>query len=649
MAARRTSPKGRASSGSKAPKQSLLDVAVTSVDRVPVEVPSAKYLAETLLGLRGSDQTVPDEVKSSIGNKPSEGPGVSRSWKRMKLVCGADAANDALTAMFWICAGIIFKCVKPEALGDFREKLAQSWYRVNLEATEKSAGRTLDDTEARDQILEALPFVFAQAVFRLLMDVFELDRASLLSNSGPLLERINLVCHFETTGFQINSDTCHKTRRKYFRNRVLENPHLNQIDLIRGLERQEELQKQNKSAQNQPLRFGQRKAKPLEEIQLEHVMWQRAMKKKEAMRARLLRASSAHDGDMEESSVPEDLEVEKYEKFVENAKEMLQQHQLELRLNGKDADAETPHGHHDDGTSDGSPLSPGSESPILRTRSPLDLPVDAVRRAPLQRMSPLQRLQNAARGVIMSHGMSEGSQKAEREAAERRRREEFIEARLTGCPLPKEVSSKEFTTTWVSPVIAQISRASSHSTLRKTAAESLRVKMAVPTAMSSPKAASGKNQTQAVRRSAEVSDAGFAAGSTSSPPQARSSSEKVGFARQRTTIAGASEPLVLEGRVGKKDPLPPGFELISLQPPQRLDGDVIMQRLKTTRRLFQEKSFGEYMKEYDILTGKKKQRADAQRLKKDELAYVKSMQNLVGPPGSDLRFRRSESLMLQRP
>lgn len=54
----------------------------------------------------------------------------------------------------------------------------------------------------QDAVMSALPFVFAQVVYRLLVDGFVEDRKQFVKGAEPLLLKSSQISHFELTGFQ---------------------------------------------------------------------------------------------------------------------------------------------------------------------------------------------------------------------------------------------------------------------------------------------------------------------------------------------------------------------------------------------------------------------------------------------------------------
>lgn len=234
---------------------SVLDLNIVSATQLsPSLVPASRYLKEVVLGLQGYGGT---EAKSR-----------GRVDKMSKLLGEAkQAALPVAQTLFWMSIGIIFGRIHDDALADYRNQLAQGWYLLSLEVL-KDASK---EPEMRDWILNALPFVLAQVIYRLLCDTFEEDRKNFVGQADELLNKLSLVAHFEVTGFQITNETVRKERIKLFSSSVLSNP---QIDLFESSAAKKRMEALDKSAAGHvgALTFGNRDGHPLEEMQMEYVM-----------------------------------------------------------------------------------------------------------------------------------------------------------------------------------------------------------------------------------------------------------------------------------------------------------------------------------------------------------------------------------------
>jgi hypothetical protein len=303
-------PSEKRSSPKWCPPPSVLDLDFDSLPSPPV----ALYLREVLFGLQGGWADWQQEGRA--GSLTSQ----VRNLESL-LIDASHVAVPVCTALFWMGIGIVFGRMRDDVLHDLRQQLAQNWYLLCLEATKmmskdqharslpKEQRREVDAklgkyraklgdrstdlaelrqyraelaelrqyrAEAHDWCLAALPFVFAQAHYRMLYDSFVEDRKHFVCEAEKLIDKLSLVVHFEVTGFQITNDTVHKERRKLFLSRVLVNPHQDLFEEAQSRKREQMLETQNAMNKDMPLAFGSQDNKPLEETQLDHVMQGRA-------------------------------------------------------------------------------------------------------------------------------------------------------------------------------------------------------------------------------------------------------------------------------------------------------------------------------------------------------------------------------------
>merc|ERR1719191_2302399 len=150
---------------------SVLDVFVTEDNTYPWEIPADEYIKESRIGMR--DGATPP------------GP---RSWSIMKKCLDASAAIGVCEALFWISIMVIFPVEqKDKKLKDkderklntdyLRDQLAKYWLPLTLEAKKGK-----DDFGSMEWVLGALPHVYAQIVFRLMVDSFKDDRQHITSS-----------------------------------------------------------------------------------------------------------------------------------------------------------------------------------------------------------------------------------------------------------------------------------------------------------------------------------------------------------------------------------------------------------------------------------------------------------------------------------
>jgi hypothetical protein len=322
--------------------ESVLDVTIKNADKLPLKPPVPRYLKEVMLGLQGGEAD--SRIQADL-RRGAESILANKVAQLAQLLTGdSDVAIPVCNALFWMAIGIVFGRMHHDILSGFRDQLAQSWYKLTLELQ----GQIQNDREVRDWVLQQLPFVFAQAVYRLLCDAFEDDRKHFIGQSVKLLDKLSLVMHFEVTGFQVNSDTVRKTRKKLFLRNVLRNPQVDLFESEEAKRRQEMLESQ--IVEGKALSFGKEDGQALEETQLEHVMQGRneprqsrspmgsspskSMKDSPDLR----RASDAPDSPTmkqhqfvwEPWEPRENLSVERYDKLSGDGDDMWNRHMAEL-------------------------------------------------------------------------------------------------------------------------------------------------------------------------------------------------------------------------------------------------------------------------------------------------------------------------------
>mmetsp|Transcript_116876 Transcript_116876/g.184871 ORF Transcript_116876/g.184871 Transcript_116876/m.184871 type:complete len:820 (-) Transcript_116876:41-2500(-) len=325
--------------------ESVLDLNITDAQLLPCKLPVTRYLKEVTLGLQGGEADSRTQADLRRGAQTQLAHNVEELSKL--LDSESDVAVPVCSALFWMAIGIIFGRMHSDILGDFRNQLAQSWYLMCLEGQSQILHR-----EVRDWALAALPFLFAQAIYRMLCDAFEDDRKHFVGQAEKLLDKLSLVVHFEVTGFQITPETVRKARKKLFLRHVLHNPQLDLFQSEEAKKRQEMLESKNANTQDRPLAFGQKDGQALEDTQLEHVMQGRAERVRgrtssamsgtpssHATNRDLLRRSSCEAVVQRGWEPHEDLSVERYEKLSGNGEAMWGRHMNELsQILGQDAE-----------------------------------------------------------------------------------------------------------------------------------------------------------------------------------------------------------------------------------------------------------------------------------------------------------------------
>lgn len=307
--------------------------------------PVAQYVEEALMGVRfgpGDAKAQRRRRESSMGPSTAweDVRGAPMSpWRRVELLhavlgggssCGGVATN-VCKWLFWIALGAIFGRAQPGALGSYRKELGESW-RFFLLETEKFIPH---NRKVSDWVLAVVPFVFAQAIYRLLFDAFEEDRKTMLAEAGSLVEKLSLVVHFEVSGFQLNTYTVQQARRRLFIRLVLQSPHTDLNQYLKDRKRQELLESHKTASPSAPLEFGRydEDVDPLDEVQLEHIMQGRCAQKfgmgagtGRSRRSVTLSFSGDGDQDAPRQLVPQELSVDRYANLAEEGAQMHERH-----------------------------------------------------------------------------------------------------------------------------------------------------------------------------------------------------------------------------------------------------------------------------------------------------------------------------------
>jgi len=529
--------------------KSVLDLKVNNAAMLPFQPPVYQYLEEALMGLSGgqhdtkvkgkgqagmSASFTPDNSLAASRGAESEnghiGPEVRRLMSVLSTVDGA--AAEVGNELFWITVGIVFGCVSERALGPFRDALAQNWYLLSLQANKGYPA----NAEERDWVMQALPYVFAQAVYRLLIDSFEDDRKHFIAQSSSLIEKITVIAAYEVAGFQLTEETIKRMRRRLFMKRVVKNPYVDQREFLRGQKRQEMLEQVLDPTRK--LEFGNLDAVALEETQLEHVLQGRAA----GLQGRrnqwhgnssrvgrsppsgskgsspgpslaggpnsggvnAMRAGGAHS-EMRVWKPPASLmkSVDQYEELGKRGVEMLTRHLRELQactgddgqeddLLGGNSDSDGENAEDAESIPPGSPYSMASgsftswsprsndEGTNRKTsadsfeKSARETPQLQLPSFPFRKSKRWKKVSTVAKIMTL---LSPHREKREEQAKQQREREQALLKKLSQ-PLPQNLREREVYTTWVSPVQKRLyPGAADRFVLNKTSAESFRLKM----------------------------------------------------------------------------------------------------------------------------------------------------------------------------
>jgi len=657
----------------------VLDIMVTAKQTPTMVPPIRQYLEEVSLGMVGSSGEAASQAQVEGRRRPGEKATPADCMQVMVRVIAADPAVNACQSMFWLVLGAIFGIMDAEVTPDFRQQLGEAWYAFTLQVMSAAKG----DQEVQDWILAAMPPVFGQAIYRLLVDGFVEDRKQFIQEGQHLLTKVCMVAHFELTGFQINVESLRRLRQRRFQRQVLQHPHVNQRQALAGKKRQEILESTAAADRNQPLEFAGVEARradavtptgrlhlsmqPLEESQLEHVMQTSDQRRRDD--ATKINIGNKAMWEIEPSPVPTQYSVARYKDLAKGS--LLLDRQLEELndISGQDLhkpedeeDSEPPSPVHSS-LPDSEVPSPTGASPRFSevgteadwTSEATSVPTTPSRPRRLWRRTRLVSNLTAAR--------IEARKKKEREIKAKKLRQDTLQ-RKCAEPLPKDLTERSMSTTWVSPAMQSLQKAPTRCTLQKTSAETFQLKMMVQPVLvrrlSMPSLASsgGAGEASPSRQRKHPDAASQGGGAQPSPERKEESiagSIRTGTAQgqgsrvQRSPNAAANEaappPSAVLPRVAKST----RGEVISLDAPSRISQKEMKKRLEVTDKAAKTQSFAIYMKEHDIFTGVRKLRFDEKRLRDEEDAYVKKMCSLVGgspkrllhPEGE--RLRRSES------
>lgn len=704
--------------------KSVLDVQVTSATTLPFEPPMSLYLDEVLLGLRGGEG---DTGAAPSGAKPMFG--LAQRWRSLQRIVHESAvAKNVCSALFWISMGAVFgRVLGTGLLVEFRSQFAEGWYSLMLQTRRHMKGDLPVDREARDWVVEAWPFIFAQVVYRVFFDAFKEDRENFSTQGATLLEKLVQIAHYEATGFKLDPETGLKARRRLFLRRVVKNPEQNQHDFLKGLSRQKAMESAKQSAGNLPMSFAQspNDASSMQEAQLSDV-WENRIKDEHQPvqrwdRPGLLKAALAKE---EPQGVPRqssqfsaellsaqskwaqkyvELSALRYEPLTEEGAEMFHRHEVELAERAGE-EAQDAQCSDDDTTPDASPaaISPPVTPPLERGRvrrgteawggpaSRSVLRSQSVRNtvstcSPASHPLGVSFQEHAHRKTVFGSfgaspndgfgdqpnigsdvdssrleaspqrwrkvkvlktmtGVLTAKEQREKNDRERMNRQKVLSSKIAKEALPKDLSSKELVTTWVSPATQHLCPDSDDRLLlRKRSAEAFQLKMkvnqalarplsmpnlrtATPSKEGSPTSTSGRSLASRcgsrgqVRLHALELDTPSAAGSPRSLPLSLSL-PRVGSAKVQ--LRNGEEKVSLEGK--------PGHPSQGSQSTHNISSTKILQRMAEQSQALHKGTFGEYVKDYNILTGEpKRYRINKDDLRAEEDLTLRAAHSMVG-------------------
>lgn len=646
--------------GSRIPYNTILDIDIQSADRLPFEPPVTQYLDESLMGLVGS----PHDVKTRQGD-PKLKRCVDHLFRIMHTRTEiSDGAKNACSELFFIALGLVFNRVPPDVVEVMRGNLARSWHVICLAALKDIP----EDVDMRDWAKTAIPMVMVQAIYRLLIDAFPLDRPHFVSSSAQILDKLSQLAHFETTGFQMQLDVCRKERKRLFLNYVLNSPSTS-LEQLEEEQQRKELCAGMRKKQKEPLVFGTLNRPGLECNQLADILEIReekriasapppkvdnrrktlgtvamaktlegfgtAAKRPQSQRASLGGASAAAETIL---VIPDGLGVERYIGLSERGAEI---HERQLRDLARSLGEEA--GSDNDSDSEVSrPVSRSNSvagregapsSPQEATKQGWMVPADG---SAFQVGRSKEKDTKAAKTRAKIRSASMNSKEPEKHS---KARKDLVMARIN-APLPHELCQRKVSTNWVSPAVTRLyGEDGDRNVLRKSPSESFFCQMENPILADRPASAPRKvppgskflercgSAPQTCNRGGGGKDAtgNTALSSSSGGRQCQASADtthnSLASSHRRTVLANGRVPSAGQGGSDVAETLTMGVKPISMK--------TTMQRLENMKSEFHKQAFGNYMKEYDIFTGEKKARFDGQRLRGEEEKCVRDMSNLV--------------------
>mmetsp|Transcript_2335 Transcript_2335/g.4907 ORF Transcript_2335/g.4907 Transcript_2335/m.4907 type:complete len:706 (-) Transcript_2335:157-2274(-) len=637
---------------------SLFDYQVKKANSLPFELPVEKYIQETLIGTNGSC-SAPGEKRAAMEHRAS--------WCRLRKALSSPNAHEVCQGLFWISVGLLFHTVSDEAVQELREQLAQKWFSVTLEVNDLLLGSPNMQAH-KDSLLDSLPLIFVQVVYRLLVDAFEVERTNFMHRSEQLLEKLMIVIQYEVAGFRMDSITLKSQRSKLFKRNVVELPFVNQLESTQNEIRRERIENQSFKGM-QPLMFGSDCGIALEETQLAHLMELRATAALPSPQTRRL-AVSGHANNLQQTlrthstaglpgmgasrSVKMSGLVDQYQAISQDGEAMLTRHLKELQSVTIDR---------------GSPALTGSRPSTCSSSSSNSV-------TPSCRMSITSKFRTSTSQE--AGGMGRPTKDKKEKEARKRRREEYLLKQLRK-PLPRLEDNRMLDTSWVSPVLGQLvpmgeqqPDADCRNLLNKGRREGFRLRMPAAQAKHLPSLVDKSKSEPSLRRPSRAgamrqnrsmtgttlpkltavgfetfgdSDKGIAgaapgaAGATSGAAGTGSLAPDKGKTPQIKEVVERPGILPQPITEGATMPTPRKAQPVPLhEPSPSLRADVVRQRLEDEQQAILRNSFETHLKDFNSNTGTKKVKINPHVLEKNEKAYVHRVQALVGD-ASDLAFR----------
>jgi len=240
-------------------------------------------------------------------------------------------------------------------------------------------------------------------------------------------------------------------------------------------------------------------------------------------------------------------------------------------------------------------------------------------------------------------------QKKESDAKARRQRQDMLQHKLVAEPLPPELCTRRLNTDWVSPALQyMMGDTGDRDILCKTHADSFHLKMfakpipARPLSMPALKASTRPNSkghgndikrrphdAMTVSQTSAKEDGSLAGGSSRAAARTAASVHS----EQNAPISNsASAPGLLPWSSSAAGQPHGSTGIINMDSAVRISGKVVKQRLEGQAKAFRQNSFAQYIKQFDVFSGKLKQSFDEKRLRDEEDACLRKTDNLIGGP-----------------
>lgn len=540
-------------------KCSVFDAVVEDAESLPFDVPIKRFLEDALMGMNGSAQD------------QSPGAKAEGCWRRLCNALHGNWAVGACESLLWLSLGCFFGTVRPRATDQLRRQLASYWLKGNMEIREKARSEN-----QRDWLLNTIPVVFAQAIYRIMVDAFLTERDSICKECEVMVGKLLRLVHLEVL------------RERLFQSQVLQFPYM---ESKRKMMRMERFDHPTGGVGPNPLAFGTKSAEldELQLMQMEHIMELRREAdlcsptsiSAPAEVSRTSGFSRSVGQHARKSLVPPELCVDRYDHVASTGRLLLARQLKELEDLEKAAATQemgdpTTFLHLDERVWSPAAHDSPSRGRFLQSTGTFHLSATQIR---------LRR---------------------EDEASERRRRLEQLSTALS-----PSLGQEALNTHMVSPLMLLIApgcdkqQAPSAQRLKLDAAEEDRLPRLSP-------------QLSQVADSNQVK----------SQPRLEPSKKASKPQKLPLLFSGEAQALRMSSKAFPSES--PKGGVLSLDPPERLGNQVVINRLKAQVASFKENSFDKYRLEFDLASGAKRHRMDAAGLRSEEARIIGKHQSLLG-------------------